>query len=61
MNFSSTYMNFFSVFQTLFRCILLVSTYGNLRFFVYVIIPFVGAGITTLMSISDGLVQNFFR
>ena len=33
----------------------------RLSFFVYVIIYFVGAGITTLMSISDGSDPYFFR
>ena len=41
---------------------LLIFSYGKiLRSFVYVIICCVGAGITTLMSISDGLNPYFFR
>ena len=55
MNFSSIYMNFFYVFFSFFRCILKLSSYGKLlSSCVYVIIYCVGAGVATLMSISDG-------
>ena len=50
------------VFYSFFQCILLISPNGNfLSSFVYVIIFCVGAGITTLMSISDGSDPYFFR
>ena len=49
-------------FKLLFQCSLLVSSYGKiLSSSVYVIISCVGAGITTLMSISDGSYPYFFR
>ena len=48
-------MNFSNVFNSLFRCILLIPSYEKLlSSFVYVVIYYVRAGITTLMSISDG-------
>ena len=50
------------MFYSPFRCILLISSYGKcLSSSVYVIIHCVGAGITTLMSISDGWDPYFFR
>ena len=62
MNFSSIYTNFLNVFHVFSRCILSISSYGNfLSSFVYVIIYCVGAGITTLISISDGWDPYFFR
>ena len=45
-----------------FRCSLLISSYRkSVWSFVYVIIYSVGPGLTTLMSISDGLDPYFFR
>ena len=49
-------------FNLLSQCNLPSSSYGKcLSSFVYVIIYCVGAGITTLMSISDGSDPYFFR
>ena len=46
----------------IFDAFLVISSHGKpVWFFVYVIIFCVGAGITTLMSISDGLDPYFFR
>ena len=48
-------------FEIFFQGIILISIYGKLlRSFVYVIIYCVGEGITTFMSISDGLDPYFF-
>ena len=61
MNFSSIYMNFILCILFIFRCIFLISFYGKLLWsFIYVFIYCVGAGITTLMSISDVLDPYFF-
>ena len=49
-------------FRNFFQCILLFYSYGKLpESLVYVIIYCVGAGIITLMSISDGLNPYFSR
>ena len=51
---------FFYVFQFIFRCILLISSFGKLlSSFVYVSIDFIGAGITILMSIPTDRTLTF--
>ena len=55
------YVLYFMYFST-FRVFLLISSDGKpIWSFVYVIIYCIGAGITTWMSISDGLDPYFFR
>ena len=59
--FQHLYTFYFMHFK-LFQFIILKSSYGKfLRSFVYVVIYWVDAGITTLMSISDGSDPYFFR
>ena len=60
--FQHLHKTLFYVLRSFFDVVSLISTYGNFLWsFVYVIIPCVGAGITTLMSFSDGLDPYFFR
>ena len=55
-------MNFILWILFFFYAFLLISSYGKLLWlFVYDFIYFVGAGISTLMSISDGLDPYFLR
>ena len=62
MNIFIMHKLYFMYFIHFFLCNLLISPYGNcISSFVYVIIFCVGAGITTLMSISDGSDPYFFR
>ena len=61
MNFSSIYMNFILCISNIFRCKFFIFVLWKTSLtFVYVFIYCVGAGITTLMSIFDGLDPYFF-
>ena len=61
MNYSSFYMNSILCISFFYYVFLLFSSFGNfIRSFVYVMVYCVGAGITTLMSLSDGLGLYFF-
>ena len=60
-HYSFSFLNLiFPYFKLLFHCVLVLFLYGNIfDLFVYVFIYCVGAGITTLMSVSDGSDRTF--